>query len=66
MLAAPEEQALAHQVSEIGINEFLCKPASPSSLYSHMLAIATKPREFVDTEAYTGPDRRETPCATGK
>ncbi len=61
MLAAPEEQAMAHQVSEIGINEFLCKPVSPSSLYSRMLAIATKPREFVDTEAYTGPERRETP-----
>jgi hypothetical protein len=52
---------MAHQVSEIGIDEFLCKPVSPSSLYSRMLAIATRPREFVDTEAYTGPDRRETP-----
>jgi two-component system chemotaxis response regulator CheY len=61
MLAAPEEQAMAHQVSEIGINEFLCKPVSPSSLYSRMLAIATRTREFVDTAAYTGPDRRETP-----
>ncbi len=61
MLAAPEDQALAHQVSEIGINEFLCKPVSPSSLYSRMLAIATKPREVVDIEADTGPDRRDTP-----
>jgi CheY-like chemotaxis protein len=61
MLAAPEEQALAHQASEIGINEFLCKPVSPSSLYSLMLTITADPREFVDIETYTGPDRRETP-----
>ena len=61
MLAAPEEQAQAHLASEIGINEFLCKPVSPSSLYSRMLAITSEPREFVDIETYTGPDRRETP-----
>ena len=58
MLATPEQRATVEQAGDIGVDGFLAKPVSPSSLYSRMLAVASRPRAFVDTEAYSGPDRR--------
>ncbi len=58
MLATPEERTTVEQAGDIGVDAFLGKPVSPSSLYSRMLAVASRPRAFVDTEGYSGPDRR--------
>ncbi len=43
---------------EIGINEFLAKPVSVQTLYSRILSVAKRPRDFVKTKSYFGPDRR--------
>ncbi len=43
---------------EVGINEFLAKPVSVQTLYSRILSIAKRPRDFVKTKNYFGPDRR--------
>ena len=58
MLATPEERTTVEQAGDIGVDAFLAKPVSPSSLFSRMLAVASRPRAFVDTEGYSGPDRR--------
>lgn len=41
-----------------GMTEFLSKPFSARLLYERICAIIEKPREFIVTEAYVGPDRR--------
>ena len=40
-----------------GIDEFLAKPVSPKSLYSRIVAIVLKRRNFIKTAHYFGPDR---------
>ncbi len=41
-----------------GINEFLAKPVSASSLYSRIVSVIERPRRFIRTDKFVGPDRR--------
>ena len=41
-----------------GINELLVKPLSAQSLLGRIVYVFEKPREFVRSDVYTGPDRR--------
>ncbi|MBO6518955.1 MAG: response regulator [Rhodospirillales bacterium] len=41
-----------------GVTEFLAKPVSPASLYERICSVVLKPRQFVRTQQYAGPDRR--------
>ena len=59
MLATPEQRTTVEQAGDIGVDGFLSTPVSPSSLYSKMFAAASKPRAFVDSGSYSGPDRRK-------
>ena len=43
---------------DYGITEFLSKPFTSRDLYSHVRHIVEKPRQFVDSDAFFGPDRR--------
>jgi hypothetical protein len=43
---------------DAGITEFLAKPISAKSLYDRILNVVLKPRPFVKTKTYFGPDRR--------
>jgi two-component system, chemotaxis family, chemotaxis protein CheY len=43
---------------DAGANMVITKPMSPGSLYDRLAWIAFNPRQFVDTPAYFGPDRR--------
>jgi len=40
-----------------GVTEFLAKPVSPISLYQRIEEVILRPRKFIRTETYTGPDR---------
>ena len=46
------------EARDAGVTEFLAKPISPKSLYTRVHSIVTRPREFVRTKSYFGPDRR--------
>lgn len=61
MLAGDDERIEAQAARDIGVNGFIDKPVSPTSLYSSMLSETTKPREFINTKRYIGPDRRANP-----
>lgn len=53
----------AHRVFEArdsGITEFLAKPVSAKGLYQRICMIIERPRQFIKTRTYTGPDRRRT------
>lgn len=43
-----------------GIHEFLAKPVSPAALAAHIHEIVERPRGFVRTPTYFGPERRRT------
>jgi DNA-binding response OmpR family regulator len=43
---------------DAGVTEFMVKPFSPESIYQHISAMLKKPRRFVDSKSFFGPDRR--------
>ena len=43
---------------EHGMHEFMAKPFSVDSLYKNLQRLIDKPRQFVVTQEYCGPDRR--------
>ncbi len=50
----------AHHVAQArnaGVTEFLAKPVSPISLYHRIEEVILRPRKFIRTDSYTGPDR---------
>lgn len=46
------------EARDSGITEFLRKPFTAESLYKRIEAIVEKPRAFVHSEGFVGPDRR--------
>lgn len=46
------------QAREMGVNEFLSKPFTIGGICNKLLSVIEKPRQFVHTKDYFGPDRR--------
>lgn len=46
------------QARELGVTEMLAKPFSVDSVAERVLQVIERPRQFVHTAAYFGPDRR--------
>ena len=47
-----------HVARRAGVNEFVIKPFTPAALLSRIQLVLRKPRQFIVSEAYVGPDRR--------
>ena len=58
MLSGAADFAYVNSARGLGVTEFLAKPFSASSVYRHILQIIDRPRQFVTTTKYFGPDRR--------
>tara|TARA_B100000315_G_C14577607_1_gene588703 strand:+ start:991 stop:1542 length:552 start_codon:yes stop_codon:yes gene_type:complete len=58
MLTGHTELAKVIEARDSGVHEFLAKPISARSIYARVRAIIEKPREFIKTKSYFGPDRR--------
>jgi len=58
MLTAHTESFRVVQARDAGVNEFLAKPISVKRLYARMEAVIRRPRVFVQTRGFFGPDRR--------
>jgi len=43
---------------DVGVNEFLAKPISPTALYQRVVPVIENPRAFISQKSYTGPCRR--------
>jgi len=41
-----------------GVNEYLAKPVRPVDLYNRMVSLIERPRRFIKSGSYFGPDRR--------
>jgi CheY-like chemotaxis protein len=58
MLSGAADVAYVNSARDLGVTEFLAKPFSAGSVYRHMLQVIERPRQFVATTKYFGPDRR--------
>ena len=52
------EKSRVIQARDIGVTEFLVKPFTARDLYKRMVQIIERPRQFVRSEDFFGPDRR--------
>ncbi len=65
MVSGHTDLASVERARDIGVTEFLSKPISARSLYERLIQVLDRPRQFVETPTYRGPDRRRrnAPCA---
>ena len=58
MLTGYSEPKRVHEAREMGITEFMSKPFSVNAIADKLQSVIFKPRQFVHTNSYFGPDRR--------
>lgn len=59
MVSAHSHRSAVERARDLGITDFLCKPISPRLLYERLVGVLNRPREFIRTETFTGPSRRQ-------
>ena len=58
MVSAHSELERVLKARDMGVNEFLAKPFTVRGLYLRLHEVIRRPRPFIRTEDYFGPDRR--------
>ncbi|MFC3069115.1 response regulator [Phenylobacterium soli] len=58
MLTAARSQGEVELARRAGVNEFVIKPFTPASVISRIQLVLTRPRDFIVSDKYIGPDRR--------
>ena len=58
MLSGHSEARRICEARDIGITEYLVKPISAEMIYERICRVIERPRQFVKTKAFFGPDRR--------
>jgi two-component system, chemotaxis family, chemotaxis protein CheY len=58
MVSAHSEIHNVMQARDTGVNAFLTKPITPTSLAKILVSLIEYPRQFIRTKTYFGPDRR--------
>lgn len=58
MLSAYTEKWRVEAARDAGVTEFLAKPLCAQDLYLRLLEVIERPRSFIRTPRYFGPDRR--------
>jgi len=58
MLTANTTRKNIFSARDAGVTEFLAKPVSAQALYGRMVEVIERPRQFVKTKQFFGPDRR--------
>lgn len=58
MLSGHSEMNRVTAARDAGVNEFVVKPISVRTLFSRIQSIIEKPRGFIRTKTFFGPDRR--------
>jgi CheY-like chemotaxis protein len=68
MLSGAADHEYVKAARDLGVTEFMAKPFSVASVSRYLLQIIDRPRQFVATQKYFGPDRRRksSPPATGE
>jgi len=58
LVTGSRSEADVQMARKAGVNEFVIKPFTPAGLLSRIQLVLTKPRPFIISEDYIGPDRR--------
>jgi two-component system chemotaxis response regulator CheY len=58
MLTAHSERARVEAARDAGVTEFCAKPVTAAEMIRKVAAVIDRPRHFVRSETYFGPDRR--------
>jgi two-component system, chemotaxis family, chemotaxis protein CheY len=58
LMTGYSDQPRVEGARDAGVTEFLMKPYSARDMYARIVQIIEKPRQFVDTGEFFGPDRR--------
>ena len=58
MISGHTEKRRVEAARDAGVTEFLAKPVTTQSLYSRIAEIMERPRAFIRSGSYFGPDRR--------
>ena len=58
MLSAYTEPHRVRAARDAGVTEFCCKPVTAFEIYRKIVEVIERPRPFVRTEDYFGPNRR--------
>jgi CheY-like chemotaxis protein len=58
MVTGHTERHRVEAARDAGVTEFLAKPVTPGNLFARIAEIVDRPRPFVRTDGYFGPDRR--------
>ena len=63
MLTGHSEMSNILAARQAGATEFLAKPVSPQALYKRIEMVIERPRDYVETRNFFGPDRRRSSAA---
>lgn len=58
MLTAHNESSVVKKARDAGVDGFLLKPVTPRLLLDRIQQVLERPKDFVVSPAYTGPERR--------
>lgn len=58
MVSAHSELSAVERARDVGVTEFLCKPLSPRLLYERLIEVINRPRQYIDSAAFSGVDPR--------
>lgn len=60
MMTGHSEKTRVYEARDAGVTEFVVKPITAKAILDRIQAVIFRPRPFVKTEGYFGPDRRRT------
>lgn len=58
LMTGYSDRTRVENARDTGVTEFLMKPYTAKDLYSRIVQVIEKPRQFVECEGFFGPDRR--------
>ncbi len=60
MMTGHSEKSRVYEARDAGVTEFVVKPITAKAILDRIHAVIFRPRPFVKTDGYFGPDRRRT------
>ena len=58
MMTGHSEKSRVYEARDAGVTEFVVKPITAKAVFDRIQAVIMRPRPFVKTDGYFGPDRR--------
>ncbi|MGV8930196.1 MAG: response regulator [Brevundimonas sp.] len=63
MMTGHSERSRVYEARDAGVTEFMVKPITAKAILDRIHAVIFRPRPFVKTDGYFGPDRRRSASA---